>query len=289
MLDKSVEISINYKMDYETFYGFERKPFSTSPDERFYFNSPEHSKAMKKLLHGIQNRLGLSILIADIGMGKTTMARRMLNLLSSYSKYEVSLLVIIHPDVTAAWLLKKMSLQLGIEVKDDERVQAISDLYGRLQKFYDEDKKVVVLIDEANMLRGKDIMEEIRGLLNIESRSVHLLNFILFGLPEMEKNLKQDEALYQRVAIRTTLNPLNLNSVFNYIVHRIRVAGGENIPFTNKSLRLIHHYSGGKPRLINIICENALLEGFLEKKKYIDSGLIKVVLTDLALVSNKND
>lgn len=276
-------------MDYETFYGFDRKPFSTSPDERFYFNSTEHSRAMKKLLHGIENRLGLSVLIADIGMGKTTLARRMLNILSSDNKYEVSLLVIIHPDITAGWLLKKMSLQLGVDVEDEERVKTISELYKKLQTYYDVGKKVAVLIDEANMLRGKDIMEEIRGLLNIETQSIHLINFVLFGLPEMEENLKQDEALYQRIAIRTTLNPLDLKSVHSYIVHRIRIAGGQNIPFTDKSFGLIHNYSGGKPRLVNIICENALLEGFLEKKKEIDSELINVVLTDLALMKSEND
>lgn len=276
-------------MDYETFYDFDRKPFSTSPDERFYFNSTEHSRAMKKLLHGIENRLGLSVLIADIGMGKTTLARRMLNILSSDNKYEVSLLVIIHPDITAGWLLKKMSLQLGVDVEDEERVKTISELYKKLQTYYDVGKKVAVLIDEANMLRGKDIMEEIRGLLNIETQSIHLINFVLFGLPEMEENLKQDEALYQRIAIRTTLNPLDLKSVHSYIVHRIRIAGGQDIPFTDKSFGLIHNYSGGKPRLVNIICENALLEGFLEKKKEIDSELINVVLTDLALMKSEND
>ncbi|MCK4322142.1 AAA family ATPase, partial [candidate division WOR-3 bacterium] len=172
---------------------------------------------------------------------------------------------------------------------DEERVKTVSELYEKLQMYYDVGKKVAVLIDEANMLRGKDIMEEIRGLLNIETQSIHLVNFVLFGLPEMEENLKQDEALYQRIAIRTTLNPLGLKSVQNYIVHRIKIAGGQNIPFTDKSFGLIHNYSGGKPRLVNIICENALLEGFLEKKKEIDSELINVVLTDLALMKSEND
>jgi len=289
MLDKKGEIYINIQMDYETFYGFNRKPFSTSPDENFYFDSPEHSKAMKKLMHGIENRLGLSILVADIGMGKTTLARRMLNLLSSNDDCEVSLLIIIHPDITADWLLKKISLQLGATVESDEKVKAIAELYKRLQELHEEDKKVAVLIDEANMLRGKDIMEEIRGLLNIETESMHLLNFILFGLPEMEENLKKDEPLYQRVAIRTTLKPLDFKSVVDYINHRIKVAGGKDIPFVEDSLKLIHHYSGGKPRMVNIICDNALLEGFLEKKKEIGTELLKVVLTDLALLKNEDD
>lgn len=276
-------------MDYETFYGFDIKPFSTSPDERFYYDSPQHSKSMTKLMHGIENRLGLSIMVADIGMGKTTLARRMLNALSSKEDFEVSLLVIIHPDITAGWLLKRISLQFGAEVEGDKRIDIINALYKKLQDFYEENKKVVVLIDEANMLRGKDTMEEIRGLLNIETQSIHLINFVLFGLPELEENLKQDEALYQRMAIRTTLEPLDFNSIKEYISHRIKVAGGDKVPFTEESLKLIHHYSKGKPRMANIICENALLEGFLEKKKEIDKELTSVVLADFALLDNKDD
>ncbi len=274
-------------MDYESFFGFKEKPFSTSPDERFYYDSPQHSKAMQKILHGVENRLGLSLLVADIGMGKTTLARRMLNFLASDNSYEVSLLVIIHPDISAGWFLKKISLQLGVEDKGGDREKIISGLYSKLQEFHNQNKKVAALIDEGNMLRGKDTMEEIRGLLNIETQSQHLLNFVIFGLPEMETNLKQDEALYQRTAIRTTLKPLDLESVKAYISHRIKVAGGKELPFTSESLELIHTYSGGKPRMINIICENSMLEAFLEKKKEIDSKIIEVVLEDLALLESK--
>ncbi|MEA1912985.1 MAG: AAA family ATPase [candidate division WOR-3 bacterium] len=276
-------------MDYETFYGFREKPFSTSPDERFYYNSPQHSKAMKKLMHGVENGLGLCILVADIGMGKTTLARRMLSLFSSNNDYEVSLLVIVHPDITAGWFLKKISLQLGVEVGGEERLDLISGLYEKLSEYYNNGKKIAVIIDEANMLRGRDTMEEIRGLLNIETQSMHLLNFLLFGLPEMEEHLRQDEALYQRIAIRTTLIPLSARAVEKYIIHRIKVAGGEQIPFTQDCIRLIHEYSGGRPRMINIICENALLEGFLENKKEIGPDLIEIVLKDFALLKDEND
>jgi general secretion pathway protein A len=276
-------------MDYESFFGLKEKPFSTSPDERFYYDSPQHSKAMKKIFHCVENRLGLSLLVADIGMGKTTMARRMLNMLSSDDVYEVSLLVIIHPDISAGWFLKKISMQLGVDEKSDDREKMVTGLYKKLQEYHEKDKKVAVLIDEGNMLREKDTMEEIRGLLNIETESQHLLNFVIFGLPEMETNLKQDEALYQRTAIRTTLKPLDLQSVREYISHRIKVAGGNSLPFNDDSLEMIHKYSGGKPRTINIICENAILEAFLEKKKTINSKLMQVVLEDLALTESKDD
>ncbi|MEO0293936.1 MAG: AAA family ATPase [candidate division WOR-3 bacterium] len=275
-------------MDYESFFGLKEKPFSTSPDERFYYDSPQHSKALKKILHCIDNRLGLSLLVADIGMGKTTLARRLLNMLSSDESYEVSLLIVIHPDVSAGWFLKKISLQLGVEDKGDDREKIITGLYDKLQEYYEKKKKVAVLIDEGNMLRKKDTMEEIRGLLNIEADSHHLLNFVIFGLPEMEENLKQDEALYERTAVRTTLQPLDLPTVKEYIAHRIKVAGGSSMPFTEASLNLIHKFSRGKPRSINIICENALLEAFLEKKKVIEPEIMNVVLKDLGLLEEKN-
>ncbi len=271
-------------MDYESFFGFKEKPFSTSPDERFYYDSPQHSKALQKIYHSVENRLGLALVVADIGMGKTTLARRILNMLASDDNYEVSLLVIVHPDISAGWFLKKISLQLGVENKASDRVEIISGLYKKLQEYSDQDKKVVVLIDEGNMLRGKDAMEEIRGLLNIETQSQHMINFVIFGLPEMEENLKQDEALYQRTAIRTTLMPLDLESVKAYISHRIKVAGGVGLPFTGEALNFVHQYSEGKPRMINIICENSMLEAFLEKKKEIDTEIMKIVLEDLALV-----
>jgi len=121
-------------MDYESFFGFKEKPFSTSPDERFYYDSPQHSKAMQKIFHGVENRLGLSLVVADIGMGKTTMARRMLNMLASDDSYEVSLLVIIHPDITAGWFLKKISLQLGVADKSEDREKIITGLYNKLQE-----------------------------------------------------------------------------------------------------------------------------------------------------------
>jgi len=274
-------------MDYESFFGFKEKPFSTSPDERFYYDSPQHSKALQKIKHSVENRLGLALVVADIGMGKTTLARRILNMLASDDGYEVSLLIMVHPDISAGWFLKKISLQLGVEDKAEDRVEIIAGLYNKLQEYNDQDKKVVVLIDEGNMLRGKDAMEEIRGLLNIETQSQHMINFVIFGLPEMEGNLKQDEALYQRTAIRTTLKPLDLESVKAYISHRIKVAGGQSLPFTGETLELIHKYSGGKPRMINIICENAILEGFLEKKKTITPSIMQVVLEDLALLESK--
>jgi len=270
-------------MDYESFYGLKEKPFSTSPDERFYYDSPQHSKAILKLLHTAQESLGLGVLIGEIGAGKTTISRRMLDILSSKDDFEVALLVIIHSEITAIWFLKKIAFQLGIEKDSDSKVSLVTMIYKQLVQIYDGKKKAVVMVDEANMLKNKEIFEEMRGLLNIEVDGKHLITFILFGLTDLEENLRLDEPLHQRVAIRCRLEPLDLKSTEAYINHRLKVAGREDTFFEKDAIQNIYQYSGGKPRLINIICENALLEGFLTKKSIINGDIIDSVSQDLGL------
>lgn len=270
-------------MDYESFFGLKEKPFSTSPDERFYYDSPQHSKAILKLLHTAEESLGLGILVGDIGAGKTTISRRMLDILSSKDNFEVALLVIIHSEITSEWFLKKIAFQLGIEKDSDNKVSLITMIYKQLTQIYDNNKKTVVMIDEANMLKNKDIFEEMRGLLNIEIEGKHLITFILFGLTELEENLKLDEPLHQRIAIHCKLEPLDLKSTVAYINHRLAVAGKDDPLFEKEALEGIYEYSKGKPRLINIICENALLEGFLTKKSIINEDIIESVVQDLGL------
>ena len=270
-------------MDYESFFNLKEKPFSTSPDERFYYDSPQHSKVILKLLHTAEESLGLGVLVGDIGAGKTTISRRMLDILSSKDNFEVALLVIIHSEITSVWFLKKIAFQLGVEKNSDNKVTLVTMIYKQLSQIYENNKKTVVMIDEANMLKNKEIFEEMRGLLNIEVDGKHLITFILFGLSELEENLKLDEPLHQRIAIRCKLEPLGLESTNAYIKHRLKVAGREELLFEKGAVQGIYQYSDGKPRLINIICENALLEGFLTKKHIINENIIESVAQDLGL------
>lgn len=269
-------------MDYREFYSLNEPPFGSSLDERFYYDSPQHSRAVVKLTHAAETMSGLAVLIGDIGTGKTTISRRLLDLLTSRGDYETGLLVMIHSGITPIWLLRKIALQFGLTAEQEDSMEIVSQLYRKLVDIYEDGKKAVVLIDEANMLQSKQIMEELRGLLNIEFPEGHLITFILFGLPDMEDLLKLDEPLYQRIAIRCILEPLTVESTKNYIAHRLKVAGGEDI-FTDEAIEAIHHYSGGRPRSINSVCDNALLEGFLMKKKQIDEQLIDEVAADLGL------
>src|SRR5689334_2667180 len=237
-----------------------------------------------RLTHAVSGMKGLAILVGDIGAGKTTLARRMLDSLPE-EEYEAALLVIIHSGITASWLLKRIALQLGVENPADEKLALLSQLYQRLVKIYEHGKKAVVLIDEAQMLASREIMEEFRGLLNLEVPERKLLSFVFFGLPEIEENLKLDAPLAQRVALRYRLEPLTQDATEAYVRHRLRLAGAARVPFTPEAIGAIHRFSRGTPRVINTICDNALFEGFLARAKNVDERLVERVARDLALAA----
>ena len=269
-------------MNYLDYYELAQEPFSNAPVSRFYFNSPQHSQALVRLTHLCGQMKGLGILVGDIGAGKTTLARRLLDSLPE-AEYEAALLVIIHSGVTASWLLKRIALQLGVEAPSEDKLTLLGQLYQRLIKIYESGKKAVVLIDEAQMLATRELMEEFRGLLNLEVPERKLLSLIFFGLPEIEQNLRLDPPLAQRVSMKFRLEHLNPESTESYIKHRLRLAGASRMPFTADAVKGVHRFSGGTPRLINTLCDNALFEGYVARAPRIDHAMIERVAQDLGL------
>ena len=150
-------------------------------------------------------------------------------------------------------------------------------------QIHEQGRKAVVLIDEAQMLETRELMEEFRGLLNLEVPERKLISFVFFGLPEIERNLRLDPPLAQRVAMRYRLEPLNAESTRSYIEHRVQTAGGTRVPFTPGPWRLLHRLSGGSPRIINTLCDNALFEAYLVQETTIDAGRIEDIARNLAL------
>jgi type II secretory pathway predicted ATPase ExeA len=270
---------------YLDFFELSTEPFSNAPVSRFYYNSAQHSQALTRLMHAVGYMKGLSILVGDIGAGKTTLARRMLDSLPE-AEYEAALLVIIHSGITANWLLRRIALQLGVENPAQEKLALLSQLYQRLLQIYESGKKAVVLIDEAQMLETRELMEEFRGLLNLEVPERKLISFVFFGLPEIEKNLKLDPPLAQRVAFRYKLEPFTAESTEAYIKHRLRLAGSSRLPFTPEALLAVHKASGGTPRVINTLCDNALFEAFLARQESIGEELVRRVADNLGLVGS---
>jgi len=271
-------------VSYLEFYELAQEPFSNAPVSRFYYDSPQHAQALVRLTRAVAGMKGLALLVGEIGAGKTTLARRMLDCLPE-AEYEAALLVIIHSGITANWLLRRIALQLGIDAPAEEKLALLSQLYQRLVEIREEGRKAVVLIDEAQMLATREIMEEFRGLLNLELPGEKLLSFVFFGLPEIEENLKLDPPLAQRVAVRCRLESLGAEATEAYLRHRLALAGAPRVPFTPGAIHEIHRYSRGTPRLINTICDNALFEGFVAGAHDVDELQIEQVARDLALDS----
>jgi type II secretory pathway predicted ATPase ExeA len=273
-------------MSYAVYYGLNQEPFSNAPVTRFYYESEPHTQALMRLRYAVENMKGLALLVGHIGAGKTTLARRMLDSLPE-NQFEAALLVIIHSAITPHWILQRVALQLGVEKPADEKLALLSQLYKRLLQIHQEGRKAVVLIDEAQMLKSRELMEEFRGLLNLELPEKKLITFVFFGLPEIEENLKLDPPLLQRVALKCRLDGFSQESTRQYVQHRLTLAGANRNLFTPKAIAEIHEFSSGIPRIINTICDNCLLEGAILKKPVIDETVVQRVAENLSLLRGK--
>lgn len=269
-------------MDHLKFYQLKEHPFSSAVDNKFYYNSKQHSDAIIRVKYAIDTMKGLAAIVGDVGTGKTTLARKMLDALDE-DQYEAALLVVLHSSVTADWLMKKIAVQLGVIEPGDDKVNLLGQIYKRLLEINERGMKAVVLIDEVQMLHSQEIMEEFRGLLNMEVPGGKLLTFVFLGLPEMESLLSLDEPLKQRVAVKCILKPFEEGVTEEYVQHRLKIAGSEKDIFTSEAIKAVHSYSNGIPRLINTICDNAIFEGFLVKKEKIDKAIIESVSITLGL------
>ena len=270
------------------YYGLAHEPFSNAPVSRFYYNSKQHAEALTRLTYAVDSMKGLAVLVGSIGAGKTTLARRMLDALPP-DRFEAALLVIIHSGITASWLLRRIALQLGVQNPADEKLTLLGQLYKRLVEIYEQGKKAVVLIDEAQMLQTRELMEEFRGLLNLEVPERKLVSFVFFGLNDVEQNLALDPPLAQRVAVRVRLEPFNREATEAYIKHRLRLAGAQRMLFSSEAIDAVHAASGGIPRVINTLCDNGLFEAFLERATHVDGARMRQIVENLDVTTSAAD
>jgi len=255
-------------MSYEQHFGLREQPFAITPDPRYFYESDQHMGALIRIQHAIDSAKGLTVVIGDIGLGKTFLSRKILDKMQSEEgKYEVALLIIIHHEITAGWLLKKIGVQLGIESPAEDKSMLISQICKQLIYIDEAGKRAVILIDEAHMLQTQD----------------KLLNIVLFGPPELEKFMQLDPPLVSRIGLKVTLRPLDMNATVGYINHRVKVGGAAREIFTPEACKLAYEYTKGIPRIINATCDNALLEAFIQKKDRVDPFIIEQVATDLGL------
>ncbi len=269
-------------MNYLGYFKLKKEPFSNAPMQEFFYSSRSHSEAILRLKYIINSMKGLALLTGEIGAGKTTLAKRLLTSLNS-NKYQSGMMIMVHSRITPIWFLKRVAGLLGIETDSSDKLELLSLLHERLLELNSQGLKPIILIDEAQMLQTREIMEEIRGILNMELPSQKLITFILFGLKELNENIHLDEPLAQRVALNYKLSSLSLIATENYIKHRLKLSGAKRMYFSKEAVEKIYHYSRGIPRLINTICDNAMFETFIQKRPAIDAKLIKDVSLSLGL------
>jgi general secretion pathway protein A len=272
-------------MNHVEYFGLSQEPFSNAPVSRLYYNSVQHAEALARLTYAVEAMKGLALLVGQIGAGKTTLARRMLDSLPE-ERYEAALLVIIHSGITSSWLLRRIALQLGVTDPSTDKLTLLGQLYQRLVQIYEAGKKAVVLIDEAQMLASRELMEEFRGLLNLEVPERKLISFVFFGLPEIEQNLMLDPPLAQRVALRVRLSSFDRDATEAYVKHRLRLAGAQRMLFRREAIDRLHDASQGIPRVVNALCDNALFEAFLARAQDVDERTMMQVIDGLQITVN---
>lgn len=262
---------------YEDFYGLKEKPFSIQPDPDFLFFSLRHSMAYAMLEYGIQNRAGFSVICGEIGCGKTTLVRHLLNNLADQLEVGIVYNTHKHIDDLLGWIMLAFN-----QPYENKSSIALFDAFQQfLIKRYSEGKRVVLIVDEAQNLTA-DALESLRMLSNINADKDQLLQIILVGQPELRDLLKKPELqqFFQRVSVDFFIPPLEEFEIEKYIHHRLLIAGRETPIFTAAAIKLIAEKTRGIPRSINILCDTALVYGFSTNSEKIDVNLIREVIKD---------
>ncbi|TAN61925.1 DUF2075 domain-containing protein [bacterium] len=257
---------------YEKFYGLTEKPFNTTPDSKFFFPSAKHTEALSSLLYAITERRGFVVITGEIGAGKTTVTRTLLNKLDIATK--VALITNTH--LTPKELIVQILEELEIEYKPGGKQKLLSQLNAYLVRQLANDVNVVIIIDEAQNLAPK-VLEEVRMLSNLETEKEKLVQIILVGQPQLKEKLNNPklEQFKQRIALYYHLAPLSRQETDEYVRHRIKLAGaGQNEVFTSDAIDMLYSHSRGVPRIINLLCDSALLSGYIYDSKQITEKII---------------
>ncbi len=264
---------------YLDYYGLTEPPFDITPNPRFLFYSAKHREAYNHLLYGIHERKGFVQLTGEVGAGKTTLCRAMLEQLNG----NFSTALILNPVLSADELMKAIATEFGLDVRGMDRLETVATINNFLLWNVEQGKDSVLIVDEAQNLT-EDLLEQVRLLSNLETDNRKLLQIVLMGQPELRERLNSPNLrqLRQRITVRYHLSPLSQNEISQYIQHRLHVSGAKGVPhFTRPALWRIHHYSGGIPRVVNAVCDKALLAGFVNQTEQLDYRVVGAAIREL--------
>ncbi|MDA0322474.1 MAG: AAA family ATPase [Verrucomicrobia bacterium] len=264
---------------YLEFYGLREFPFNITPDPRFLYYTPGHKEAYMHIMYGIQQRKGFIELTGEVGCGKTTLCRAVLAELGS----SVETALVLNPQLTGTQLIRAILQDFGLTVKGRDRLTFIDQLNQFLLSKYRDNINVALIIDEAQNL-SPELMEQVRLLSNLETDQHKLLQMVLCGQPELKKRLERPDLrqLRQRITVRYHIHPLTEEETMLYIQHRLWVAGANGgLVFDPKAVREVYKYSKGTPRVINNLCDNSLLAGFVRDVRLVDVKCVRRAVAQL--------
>jgi general secretion pathway protein A len=267
---------------YHKFFGLRESPFNVNPDPRYLFMTTQIQEALAGLTYGIQNRKGFILLTGEVGTGKTTLLNRLLDWLRGQ---RVATAYIFNSRLEVNHLFDFMMAEFEIPCESREKSQVLLRLNQWLLERYRAGETAVLIVDEAQNL-SPEVLEEIRLLTNLETSTEKLLQIVLTGQPELEEKLKlpQLRQLRQRITMRCRTAPLSLEETFGYIAERLRIAGANGEPvFSKEAIQTVNLYSRGIPRVVNLLCEHALINAYVDSLRPVPAHLVEEVAREFQL------
>lgn len=265
---------------YQSFFKLKGMPFRLNPDPRFFYGSTTHKRALSYLRYGIEQGEGFIIITGDVGTGKTTLVSRLLRSINQNNFITAN---IVNSQLQPSDLLRMAAAEYGLEYRNLDKASLLRNLYEYFIRCIDENKRVLLVVDEAQNLTEKSL-EELRMLSNLQRNGKQLLQSFLLGQKEFRETLKSRgfEQLRQRVIATYHLRPLDNNETREYILHRLKVVGWDNDPnFDSAVFDRIYQYTKGLPRKINLLCDRLLLHACIDELHLIDDRAFTTVLVDV--------
>jgi len=266
---------------YEAFFDLKENPFGTTPDPRFLYKGKAHREALAYLAYGVFRKKGFLAISGEVGIGKTTIIRAFVQ--TFHPCLEVAF--ILNTKVDFRELLYMLLVDFGIEIENDSKVAMLATLNEHLIQRYAENQNPLLIIDEAQNLTP-EVLEELRMLSNLETDEQKLIQIVLVGQPELTRVLQRDDMrqLRQRIPGVFHMQFLSRDEVFSYIRYRLGVAGMRNgqLMFSDNAVDVIHQFSSGIPRLINMLCDRVLLRGYLQKTHVVERDMVEASILELS-------
>lgn len=260
-------------------FGLTTHPFSTTPDPRFFYPSAKHREALACLLYAVEQRKGFALVTGEVGAGKSMLCRATLERLGT----NVDTAMIVHSSLTPKQFFQSICAEFNIPAGRGSKIELVHAIRKFLMKQQEQGRNTLLLIDEAQNL-PRNVLEEVRMLGNLETASAKLLQIVLVGQPELRQLIGMPDLrqLNQRITVKFHLGALSEDDVCAYIVHRLRVSGATDPEFfSSDAQRAVHQATGGIPRMVNVVCDQSLLQAFINEERTVGLEAVKRVLAEM--------